>query len=337
MEGQKAQKVWRLAKQTDDRAPVKVNAITLVPQPKPKTIEIAAMTILSDSVLVESKSARDNQLEGLSHDRVTKILNKVKALYFALWHGVGTSTTDQMAQFYEVPADAVQKVVQRHRSELESDGLRTLKGKDLKSLRTQALDKLSIPEATTILTVWTPRAALRLGMLLRDSAVAKIVRTALLDAVETLIPAQSTRIRELELELELARATDSAARSQERLMLTTQAIATMHGSGMVALVLGKPDAVVELPPTIVEKTVLVNQSGKPVATYQGLSKTKLAKRYGMKKPQDVVSWLASLGKSDLLRKGITAAPCEFVPWEFVHELDRLWSQRQGSRQRLLGE
>ena len=69
------------------------------------------------------------------------------------------------------------------------------------------------------------QADLILGMLLRDSAVAKIVRTALLDAVETLIPAQSTRIRELELELELARATDCAARSQERLMLATSAIA----------------------------------------------------------------------------------------------------------------
>ena len=155
--------------------------------------------------------------------------------------------------------------------------------------------------------------------------------------IKEVIPAQAQEIERLKLELELARAQDSAARSQERLMLTTQAIATMHGAGMVALILGKPDAVVEVPPTIVEKTVLVNQSGKPVATYQGLSKTKLAKRYGMKKPQDVVNWLASLGKSDLLRKGITAAPCEFVPWEFVHELDQLWSQSQGSRQRLIGE
>lgn len=163
------------------------------------------------------------------------------------------------------------------------------------------------------------------------------VRTALLDAVENVIPAQSNRIRELELELELARATDSAARSQERLMLATQAIATMHGSGMVALILGKPDAVVETPPTIIEKTVLVNQSGKPVAIYQGLSKTKLAQRYGMKKAQDFVNWLQSIGKADLLHKGMSATPCQYVPWEEVKELDRLWSQRQGHRQRLIGE
>lgn len=120
-------------------------------------------------------------------------------------------------------------------------------------------------------------------------------------------------------------------------MLATSAIATIHGSGMVALILGKPDAVVEPPPTIVEKTVLVNPSGKPIAAYQGLSKTKLAKRYGMNKAADFVTWLNSIGKADLLQPGMTATPCQYVSWEFVAELDRAWSERQGSRQRLLGE
>ena len=42
------------------------------------------MTLISDSVLVESKSARNNQLEHVSHDRAQEILNKVKAIYFIL-------------------------------------------------------------------------------------------------------------------------------------------------------------------------------------------------------------------------------------------------------------
>jgi hypothetical protein len=180
-------------------------------------------------------------------------------------------------------------------------------------------------------------------MVLRDSAVAKAVRTALLDAVEKVIPAQTNRIRELELELELARARDSAARaedatvrSQERLMLATHAIASMHGSGMVALILGKPDAMIDRV-TEVEKTVLCNERGQPIKTFKGLSKTKLAKRYGMKKPQDFVIWLQSIGKAELLQSGLTATPCQYVPWEFVKELDRAWAQHQGARQRLLGE
>lgn len=119
-------------------------------------------------------------------------------------------------------------------------------------------------------------------------------------------------------------------------MQTTQAIATLHGTGMVALFLGKPEAVVERI-TEVEKTVLCNERGQALAVFKGLSKTKLAKRYGFKKPQDLVNWLSSIGKETLLQSGLTAAPCQYVPFEFVPELDRLWASRQGSRQRLLGE
>lgn len=293
------------------------------------------MTILSDSVLIESKSARDQQLARVSHDRATEILNKLKALYFALWSGIDSSTTGQMVAFYEVSTDAIESALRRHRDEFESDGLTTLKGRQLKAFK-DASACMTEASKTSQLIIWTPRAALRLGMVLRDSAIAKAVRTSLLDAVEQVIPAQVTRIRELELELELARATDSAACSQERLMLASQAIATLHGSGMVALILGKPEAVIERV-TEVEKIVLCNERGQALASFRGLSKTKLAKRYGMKKASDVVAWLQSIGKVDLLQPGLTAAPCQFVPYEFVPELDRLWASRQGARQRLLGE
>jgi len=143
------------------------------------------------------------------------------------------------------------------------------------------------------------------------------------------IPAQAQEIERLKLELELAK-------TQERLMQTTNAIATLHGSGMVALILGKPDAVVERV-IQVEKTILCSERGQPIKTYQGLSKTKLAKRYGMKKAADVVTWLESIGKADLLQSGLTAAPCQYLPLEYLSELDRLWAMKQGHRQRLLGE
>lgn len=291
------------------------------------------MTIVSESVLIESKSARDYQLERVSPERATEILNKVKALYFALWKGVGTATTEQLAEFYQVPEVNIRQLVKPYQQEFEADGLKVMRGKELKD----ASNPFLLATKTTQLTIWTPRAALRLGMLLRNSAVAKAVRTSLLDAVEKVIPEQFQEIERLKLELEVARAQDSAARSQERLIQISQAIVTLHGAGMLGLILGKPDAVVEAPPTIIEKTILVNQSGRPVKTYLGLSKTKLAKRYGFKKPQDLVNWLHSLGKTDLIQPGITAAPCQFVPFEYVPELDRLWAARQGSRQRLLGE
>ncbi|WP_227501576.1 hypothetical protein [Synechocystis sp. PCC 7509] len=129
----------------------------------------------------------------------------------------------------------------------------------------------------------------------------------------------------------------AAAQSQERLMQVSSAIVTMHGAGMLGLILGKPEAIVEQPPIVVEKTLLVNQAGRPIKTYQGLSKTKLAQRYGMKKAQDLVNWLQSMGKADLIQPGVTAAPCQFVPFEYVPELDKLWAARRGERQKLLGE
>ena len=301
------------------------------------------MMILSESVLIESKSARDNHLARLSHDRALEILNKAKALLVALWQGTGVTTTEEIARYYEVESSVVRHASKQHRDELNSDGWRSVKGREeLKNLRDKGSDVFSLPEATTRVATWTPRAALRLGMVLRDSAVAKAVRTSLLDAAEA-IPAAVDKVRELELQLAVAQAQREAAlahaetaRTQERLMLTSQTIATMHGSGMVALILGKPDAMIEHV-TEVEKTVLCNERGQPIKTFKGLSKTKLAKRYGMKKPQDFVIWLQSIGKAELLQSGLTATPCQYVPWEFVKELDRAWAQHQGARQRLLGE
>ncbi len=165
-------------------------------------------------------------------------------------------------------------------------------------------------------------------------------KDALVDAfvkAKQLIPAQAQEIERLKLELQVAQAQATAAQSQERLMQVSSAIVTMHGAGMLGLILGKPEAIVESPPIVVEKNILVDKAGKPVRTYEGLSKTKLARRYGMNKPQDLVNWLQSMGKEDLIQPGVTAAPCQYVPFEYVPELDRLWAARRGERQRLLGE
>ncbi len=219
-----------------------------------------ANSILSDSVLVESRAARDNQLAEMPHERAQIILNKVKALYFSLWRGTGTATTEQMREFYEVKIDAVEAALRRCRSEFQSDGVKALKGNQLKDFKHVSASEAETSKAPC-LTIWTPRAALRLGMTLVDSEIAKAVRTSLLDAAES-IPAAVEKVRELELKLAIAQAqretahaqqqaaqaNGETAKTQERLMLSSQAIAAMHGTGMVALILGNPDAVVEPPP-----------------------------------------------------------------------------------------
>jgi hypothetical protein len=156
---------------------------------------------MSELIFVESQSARQEKLEKTSHDQALESLNKAKGLVMAVWQGTGIATTEQMAEYYEVATETVKTVLLRHRDEFESDGIRVAKGKDLQALRSLGSDNLNLPDSTTKLNIWTPRAALRLGMLLRDSEVAKQVRTTLLDAVAT-IPTQYSRIRELELEVE---------------------------------------------------------------------------------------------------------------------------------------
>ena len=143
------------------------------------------MSIVSDSVLIESKSARDNQLVCVSHERAREILQKVKALYFALWEGRNIATTEQVAEFYEIPAANIRKAVERHRNELESDGLKVLSSRTLK----QVSDLVSLTSTASKITVHTPRSIVRLGMTLECSEIAKAVRTSLLDAVEKVVPA----------------------------------------------------------------------------------------------------------------------------------------------------
>ena len=160
------------------------------------------MTILSDSVLVESRTARDDQLGDMPHEKAQTIIEKVKGLYFALWQGVGIATSEQMKEFYDVNIDAIESALRRYRDEFESDGLKTLKGKPLKDFKHASAAAAEASRISQLVT-WTPRAALRLGMVLKDSAVAKALRTSILDAVEHVIPAKNQEIERMKLELQL--------------------------------------------------------------------------------------------------------------------------------------
>ena len=297
------------------------------------------MTIVSDSVLVESKSARDNQLERVPHERALEILNKAKALLVALWKGTGVTTTKEIARYYEVESSVVRHASKQHRDELSNDGWREVKGQEnLKSLRSKGSEVFSLPEATTRIAIWTPRASLRLGMILRDSVVAKAVRTSLLDAVEV-IPAQSQEIERLKLELELVRAQESTARTQERLMQATNAIANLHGTGMVALILGKPDAILTHT-EVIEKTVAVDFKGRVLAQSDSLIIGYLTKRLGFKNNEQTWQWLNSvqLGKdSGAWSKELTAHPTLKLPRHLLPQIQRLFAYQVGNRQLLLGE
>ena len=104
---------------------------------------------LSDEAFLESRSVRDQRLAEIPNEQAEDVLNRAKALLFAVWQGQGIATTEQMAEFYSVDTEAIQKVVQRNRDELSVDGLRVLRGKDLKDV----MDIMSISSRTPNLTV----------------------------------------------------------------------------------------------------------------------------------------------------------------------------------------
>lgn len=301
--------------------------------------------ILSDSVLIESKSARDNQLARISHERASDTLSKIKALYFALWQGTGAATTLQMREFYEVKIDAVEAALRRCRGELESDGLKILKGKQLKDFKQLSASEAESSNAAS-LTIWTPRAALRLGMVLQDSAVAKAVRTSLLDAV-SVIPAAAEKVRELELQLAIAQAQREAASSQaetaktqERLMAASQVLGSINPDLPVLIL--RPDVTVIERAVPVETTVTVDERNRPIARYNGVGISYLAQRYGFGKGRRANDachqWLRSIGlkESDWVDE-LTAHTTRKLPRQMVSWLDKQFATKQGARQRLLGE
>jgi hypothetical protein len=199
--------------------------------------------MIAPEVLLESKTARDGQLTQVSHEAASDVLSKAKALVFALWQGTGAATTAQMAEYYEVPVDAVESVLRRNRDELESDGLTTLKGSQLKTFKQLSVKltesnatkvaSVNLTEATktTQLTIWTPRAALRLGMLLRDSEVAKQVRNVLLDVAQVAEPHDTSNVqREISQLIELAQTQVEVINEQQKMLAAALASLSMTKS-----------------------------------------------------------------------------------------------------------
>jgi hypothetical protein len=131
--------------------------------------------------LCESQSLRNQSIKDFSQDKALEALSKAKALVMAVWQGTGIATTEQIAEYFGVSADTIQDLIRRHRVELQSDGLQVVRGKDLKDV-VLAINTTS--NKSPNLTVWTPRATLRCGMLLRDSEIAKQLRSTILNIVE---------------------------------------------------------------------------------------------------------------------------------------------------------
>ena len=229
-----------------------------------------------------------------------------------------------------MPVETVQTILLRNKSEFVDDGLHETKGKDLKALRSQGMFTLNIPEKTTRLNIWTPRAAIRLGMLLRDSDVAKQVRTVLLDLAQ-IVPQQQEHIHELQLRLELAQAERDAAIAQKVLLDKREAINQFHNETTAALILGA-----QVVDRVDYRDRTITSDGR---VFQGVGITYLQHRYGFRNTSDAWKALESVGlgkENDQAWKPEIAAVTNLkISPEYIAELDRLFSHM--TRQKLIGE
>ncbi|MCX4846646.1 hypothetical protein [Streptomyces sp. NBC_00893] len=138
----------------------------------------------TEVALLESRALRVEQMERVD------VLDKVKSLVM-LPDGIHLRT-EGVARYFEVSTTAVRRLTDRHQDELMENGMRVLRGADLRSFHSDMMSLWSgevpesYPQAATQLRVYPRRTVLNVAMLLRDSDIARCVRTYLLDAEQDL-------------------------------------------------------------------------------------------------------------------------------------------------------
>lgn len=159
---------------------------------------------MKETQFIDDKTLRDKSVEHY------EVLEKVKELL--LIPNTKWATQKQVAEYYEVGEKAIETIYSRHRDELESDGVSLKSYKEFLNIQNEGLE-ISYVVGKTIFTfangneltvpnrglkVFPRRAILRVGMLLRDSEVAREVRTQLLNIEEK----TSTEIKTEDIEEE---------------------------------------------------------------------------------------------------------------------------------------
>jgi hypothetical protein len=144
--------------------------------------------MMNEDNIIEQKELREKLI-----GRV-EVLEKVKKLL--LIPKTEFMSVQQVANYYEVGKEAIEAIYTRHSNELISDGMTNNCYKDFLNLQHESLEtekgkaiiKFNDGQSLIVpmrgLKVFPRRAILRVGMLLRDSEIAKEVRTQLLNIEE---------------------------------------------------------------------------------------------------------------------------------------------------------
>ncbi|MCM1276980.1 MAG: hypothetical protein NC299_16720 [Lachnospiraceae bacterium] len=157
------------------------------------TINTGTTAAITDESILDSKELRDKM-----SDRI-EVLDKVKQLL--LIPEMECMTVQQVADYYEVPYETIKSQYKYNKDEFDNDGVHFkqlsdfkslvgLNSTDLKMAQRRGFLELTFPDGTIVainnkgVKCFPKRAVLRMGMLLRDSRIAKEIRTQLLNVFE---------------------------------------------------------------------------------------------------------------------------------------------------------
>lgn len=143
--------------------------------------------IMNMETILTKKQREENigKIEVL--DKVGKLLSLGKTEF---------STVKQIAEYYGVSEDNIQRTYQRHKNEIDLDGVKHESSEEIMKkliehgvqLKIENMSGKKIVDGITIpnrgMKLFPKRAVLRIGMLLRDSKVAAELRSRLLNIVE---------------------------------------------------------------------------------------------------------------------------------------------------------
>lgn len=156
---------------------------------------------MKENQLLENKQMREECMERI------EVLEKVKKLI--LLQNTEFATTEMVANYYEVGIEAIQSLIKDNREELISNGFRLCKRSEILNVLKGQLE-ITIPNRG--MNLFTKRAILNVGMLLRDSEVAREIRTQLLNGFDNAVEEQRVDLftkdidEEMRLNIELAEA-----------------------------------------------------------------------------------------------------------------------------------
>lgn len=178
--------------------------------------------------------------------------------------------------------------------------------------------------------------------LLAQTEEGRLIRQYFIEAekkwklVQNVDPEFAQQVELMQLQAEIAKANASMMQDQRAIMERSQVILELYNPQMLALIQGRPDAVVTVKETVTETVVCRN--GRNVS-FEGKSLAELGKELGFKTGKELERWLAQKGRQDLICEGMRAVQAPYIPTEHIAEVKKLWSQtrKDNGTQLLLGE